>query len=369
MKKQKDTFTIETVSEDLREGSAAADDSFSEARKSSVTFRKVFKGFDEVEVLQYIEDQEEAFKSASSIYERTLEDSKSENTLLRRENKALKQNIAELEEKIKELEEGKPEPEGPVPDEEGFIAEPISPEHGIQVAAAATNAAEAADKSSDKEMNPEIAEYAAKVSELQAQVATLEGENEELKAALAQAKASLAALEADRYAAGNEQLMQAQATIAELNDKLAANEELLKDKEAQLIAVAPAAVVSDDAAANEKIAALEAQLAAKTAECEKAVADFERFKREAGDSVVMADTYTKQAEKLTAELTELRAVNQKQAYEYAEKLSTLEAQTSTDRAKVSQQMKMHTYHLRQIDALLAQLTEQFELAREAVEEL
>ena len=365
MKKQKDTFTIETVSDDLRERSAAADDSFSESRKASVTFRKVFKGFDEVEVLQFIEDQEEAFKSASSIYERTLEDSKSENTLLRRENKALKQNIAELEDRIKELQgEDTGKDKAAVPDEAGFIAEPLTAAHGVELAPPIEKSAESSEQVA--ELEAQISEYTAQLAELQAQVSTLESENAELKGELEQAKAALASIESGESAepaVSSEELEQAKATIAELNEKLSENESALAAKEAELAAAAAA----PDENLNEKRAELETKLAEKTAECEKLLKEFEDFKRDAGDGAVLADSYNKQTEKLTAELTQLRAENQKQAYEYAEKLNTLEVQSVADRAKVSQQMKMHTYHLRQIDTLLAQLTEQFELAREAVE--
>ncbi len=358
MRKQKDTFTIETVSEDLREQSAAADDSFSEVRKASVTFRKVFKGFDEVEVLQFIEDQEEAFKSASSIYERTLEDSKSENTLLRRENKALKQNIAELEDKIKELKEGKAEEVQNQPDESGFTAVPLFQAQSEGVPTAIVSESPAIDNEAVERLEAEIAQYVAKVDELQAQLASLEGENETLKIELEQAKLTVAELQAEKSAL--EQLKE-----EEKEEDIEEEEEAAVNFDSEQINQAQATI----AELNEKLADLQAQLDAKTVECEKAIQDYESFKRDAGDGAIMADTYIKQAEKLTAELAELRTINQKQAYEYAEKLSAIETETSADRAKVSQQMKMHTYHLRQIDTLISQLSEQFELAREAVEEI
>lgn len=344
MKRQKETFTIENISEDLREAQepiGEGGEDFSQIRKTQVTFKKVFKGFDETEVLQYIEEQEEAYKSACSMYDRTIEDSKSENVLLRRENKALKQNVAELEAQLVEL-------------QGAANVEPVAEEAAADESAAADNAENEARIAA---LEAEIAQYAAAISDAQAKAEALEAENAALKAD-ADGASELASSVGDY----EQQLADKDAEIQALKDKIeqasAADDDVQDD-----------VLRSEIDSLTKKIEGLNAEVAEKTAACEKAAADLEAFKREAGDSVIKAEVFSKQAEKLSAELSELRAVNQKQAYDYAEKLSTLEASTSADRARVSQQMKMHTYHLAQIDSLLSQVTEQFAMAKEAVESL
>lgn len=69
-----------------------------------MTFKTCFNGFDKIEVLEYIDSQDQAVKASNQAYEEKLEQMHNATTILMRENEALSKECNRLKEDIKRKE-------------------------------------------------------------------------------------------------------------------------------------------------------------------------------------------------------------------------------------------------------------------------
>lgn len=328
---------------------------------SPITFRKSLKGFDTTEVLTYIEEREASYKAACEVYERTIEDCRretkalaDENARLTEENAALAEKSASFDEQVNEIEQDRQALERRN-DEEYTIAQGrigllerkiASLEAELEQAKSAGNTAPDGEDG-ETECAPAAGGEA---EQLKAEIEELKAENDNLRARAGQLMAENEQLKADAARA----------------------EEIIPEAEPAAAEEAPAGLCEETGTADilsGEIASLNAALAGKDERIKALEEEFTQYKIDTEAALAEAGNAKLQVEKDSEEITSLREINEKQAYEYAGRLNELETAAASEKLRIGKQVQLYSYHIDRISSLLEQANQQFAKAKEAVDEL
>ncbi|MBQ7540845.1 MAG: hypothetical protein IJT44_00965 [Clostridia bacterium] len=277
---------------------------------STVTFKKVTRGYDPEEVLAYIEEMDRTMKDASKNYEKRMAEMKSALALANRErDKVLARYGGESEKKEEDSTD--------------------------------------ADQSQLDEAQAAIAGLKDKIEEMQASRIQMEAEmqkkvdderaaRESLERELETSAARIEGLkqQIEQQQSLQTQYEQALGTIEEIKAKLQAVQE---EKEIQSAEHATAQVHFDKVE-NEN-ASLKAELS--RAHVENALLTEKN------------DAYKKQIKQMKSEIKE-------KAYVYAEKLSAGEDELRKEQVKLQKKVQMQNYHIEQANAAVEELTRQLQ---------
>ncbi len=293
----------------------------------ALAFKKSLYGFDPEEVVDYINELNRNYSETCRMYDQKLEDSRDNLALLTRERETLNAQLSEIRGKFEAAQS-----------ELSRLREINSTSNKDAAVAESTQ------------------ELVAVVSTLNAKITGLERDNAKLKDELERGRAALK--ENEKIKAENqEQKTQLAQNLVELDrlngiareaeDTIAENERLKVETQDSTKRLAEAK--ADLAKATEALSAVKPELSS----LRKAVADYN----------VRKEMFEKQKKTFDEELTNLRATNKQQAYDFAQQRSELESKVSAERLELTKQVQVHSYHLSQSQLLLTELMKQFEQAQ------
>ncbi len=120
---------------------------------------------------------------------------------------------------------------------------------------------------------------------------------------------------------------------------------------------------------NEKYKSIISEFQSKLDACRELINENRALKNQLADLKTMYEGYAEQERKYEAELSELREINKKQVYTFAQQKNEIETKFSTERLRLLKLLQVHTYHVRQSENLLKELQKQFEQSLDSLKEL
>jgi chromosome segregation ATPase len=313
---------------------------------ADLNFRKSVHGYNIEDVKDYVEEQNKNFMSTCQMYDGKIAELRTEVAFLTRERDSL---LSKLEEARNENNALKEELEqlklaGQDEGEEKTAEEPVVGQAEIK-----------RDRLDD--------DYRILVDE----VAQLRREKVEAQSTIAQ----LAEIAAD-YESLSKQRDELEAKYNEQSQELLEK----KDELTRLLAVERELKVAIDEAEGLKHACeteqkrraeAEKELQEKTELMSKAVTEIEQLRKEISEFEIRQSVLRQQLKKSDEEIAEMREQNKRQAYDYAAKLSDLEAEFNRNKLAMQKQIQVHMYHIKQVDLLMNELQKQFGDAKSSLE--
>lgn len=301
-----------------------------EKETAEYPFKKVIYGYDPEEVAAYINELNETYESSSRMHESKLSSMKEELVLSNRERDSLIEKYKECRAKL----------------------------------------ADSANK--ELQLHDNSAEYEETIAALYKKLELSERENENLRKA-AESKNEMKALEyTDRIATLEKEKAQLTLIIQSLqteNGELTAvsqkydglfesynsvlsQYELLKSK----------LLTKED-----ELKILLSQLEDKSEEIKTLYAENEDIKKLNAELEIKSGVLEKRAEENETEIIRLKDVNKQQAFEYAEKINTLENEHARQRLESQKELKVHSYYIEQAQLTLSELQKQMTQIKESLE--
>ncbi len=274
---------------------------------STVTFKKVMRGYDPAEVQAYIEEMNRTMQDATKNYENRMAEMKSALALANRERDTILARYgAETE-------------EGPTEAEQSQLDEAQAEVAGLQ---GKLKEAQAARSRIEAELQSKIADERAARESLEKELETASTQIEGMKQ------------RCEQYQSVQTQYEQALGTIEELKAKLKAAQE---EKEVQDAEYATAQVHFDKVEGEN--ASLKAELSRAHVENALLVEKNEAHKNE---------------------IAQMKSEIKEKAYAYAEKLSAGEDELRKEQVKLQKKVQMQNYHIEQASAAVEELTRQLQ---------
>lgn len=304
-------------------------------------FKKVLYGYDPEEVTAYIDELTQTLDSATRLHESKLSSIKEELVLSNRERDSYGEKYRECKAKLEDaLNKAEPVAAVPVIEEK----EDRTPEFEA-VIETLKNKLEIAEAENEKlrEMTGQNAQNA--VDGYLSRIAVLENENRQISLqsdALRREKQELLVF-SEKYdglfSEYNEILSQLEKTKAELASK---------EDEAKLL--------------NEELSRKIKETAAVSAEKEK-------IKKKAAELEVKNDVLRQKLEENESEIIRLKDANKAQAFEYADKVNTLESEQAKNKLALQKELQLHDYYISQAELTISQLTKQMEQIKQSLGEV
>lgn len=123
------------------------------------------------------------------------------------------------------------------------------------------------------------------------------------------------------------------------------------------------------AAQNEQLREQVSTLFAKLESCKNLVTENQQMKSRLNELELEKKFFEQQKAKYDTEITELREINQKQAYEFAQQKKEIELQYSTERAETLEVLQQHSYHVLRAEEYLKEFLNQFSKARDSLNDI
>lgn len=120
---------------------------------------------------------------------------------------------------------------------------------------------------------------------------------------------------------------------------------------------------------NEKYKTIISEFQLKLESCKELINENRVIKAQLADLKTLQEGYSEQESKYESELAELREINKKQVYTFAQQKNEIETKFSTERLRLLKLLQVHTYHIRQSENLLKELQKQFEQSLDSLKEL
>lgn len=274
---------------------------------STITFKKVMRGFDPAEVLAYIEEMNRTMQDASKNYEKRMAEMKSALALANRErDTVLARYGGEAAEASADTEQSKlDEAQAAIAGLQGKLEQTIDERNRIQ------------------------AEMQSKLDDERAARESLESEMEN-----ASAQMELLKQRCEQYQSVQAQYEQALGTIEELKAKLQATQE---EKEMQ-----------------------GAEYATAQIHFEKVENENASLKTELSRVHVENTLLEEKNEAYKNEIAQMKSEIKEKAYVYAEKLSAGEDELRKEQVKLQKKVQMQNYHIEQASAAVEELTRQLQ---------
>lgn len=275
---------------------------------STVTFKRVRRGFDPEEVLAYIEEMDRTMQEASKNYEKRMAEMKSALALANRERDTLLARYA-----------GESPEQPPAQADQSQLDEAQKAIAGLK---GKLDEAQAARGRVEAEMQD-------KLDEERAARETVEKEMESVSAQLEGMKQRC-----EQYRSVQTQYEQALSTIEELKAKLQSTQD---EKEMQ-----------------------GAEYATAQAHFEKVEDENATLKTELSRVNVENALLTEKNEAYKNEISQMKSEIKAKAYDYAEKLSAGEDELRKEQVKLQKRVQMQNYHIEQAGAAVEELSRQLE---------
>lgn len=275
---------------------------------STVTFKRVRRGFDPEEVLAYIEEMDRTMQEASKNYEKRMAEMKSALALANRERDTLLARYA-----------GESPEQPPAQADQSQLDEAQKAIAGLK---GKLDEAQAARGRVEAEMQN-------KLDEERAARETVEKEMESVSAQLEGMKQRC-----EQYQSVQTQYEQALGTIEELKAKLQSTQD---EKEMQ-----------------------GAEYATAQAHFEKVEDENAALKTELSRANVENALLTEKNEAYKNEISQMKSEIKAKAYDYAEKLSAGEDELRKEQVKLQKRVQMQNYHIEQAGAAVEELSRQLE---------
>lgn len=274
---------------------------------STITFKKVMRGFDPAEVLAYIEEMNRTMQDASKNYEKRMAEMKSALALANRErDTVLARYGGETAEASADTEQSKlDEAQAAIAGLQGKLEQTIDERNRIQ------------------------AEMQSKLDDERAARESLESEMENTSAQM-----ELLKQRCEQYQSVQAQYEQALGTIEELKAKLQATQE---EKEMQ-----------------------GAEYATAQIHFEKVENENASLKTELSRLHVENTLLEEKNETYKNEIAQMKSEIKEKAYVYAEKLSAGEDELRKEQVKLQKKVQMQNYHIEQASAAVEELTRQLQ---------
>lgn len=120
---------------------------------------------------------------------------------------------------------------------------------------------------------------------------------------------------------------------------------------------------------NEQLKSMISEFQSKLDTCRDLINENRTLKAQLTDYKTLRDGFEDQERKHETELNELREINKKQVYTFAQQKNEIETKFSTERLRLLKLLQVHTYHVRQSESLLKELQNQFEQSMDSLKEL
>jgi len=120
---------------------------------------------------------------------------------------------------------------------------------------------------------------------------------------------------------------------------------------------------------NEQLQEQVRTLYTKLESCKNLVTENQQMKSRLNELELEKKFFEQQKAKYDTEITELREINQKQAYEFAQQKKEIELQYSTERAGTLEVLQQHSYHVLRAEEYLKEFLNQFSKARDSLNDI
>lgn len=334
MKKTKNEVTVENKQKNksVQAGKNNPSDK-KEKETAEYPFKKVIYGYDPEEVAAYINELNETYESSSRIHESKLSSMKEELVLSNRERDSLNEKYKECKAKLdKSLDGGQQMPQPH--DNSAEYEETIAALHKKLELSEREN--ENLRKAAESKNETKALEYTNRIAALEKEKAQLAQTNQ-----LLQTENSELATVSQKYDG-----------LFESYNSVLSQYELLKSK----------LLTKED-----ELKALLSQLEDKSEEIKTLYAENEDVKKLNAELEIRSGVLEKRAEENETEITRLKDVNKQQAFEYAEKINTLENEHARQRLESQKELKVHSYYIEQAQLTLTELQKQMTQIKESLE--
>lgn len=320
-------------------------DAAEESDLSKVVFKKAFQGYNIADVDEYIDSQNQYHASTCAMYDEKLSELRSEVSLLNRERESLLSKIEVLQAELDKALSGETEKAQEIP----LQAE--QPKEIIVSGSSGDNSALAAENAG---LKSRVAELTYELKEQKIINDELSGRVEELD----KSKAEIFGLRNEIAGLNN--------AVSEKNERISQ----LEGVETEL------AGLRDDYGKLDKLynGECEKREKAENALNEKSELltagekEQSRLRKELSDSEIRQTILHQQLKKSYDELDELRETNRAQAYEYADKLSKLQADFAAEKINLKKQLQFHLFHIRQVGELLDEVKKEYDEAEASLKD-
>lgn len=300
-----------------------------------LNFKKVLYGYDPEEVASYIDELNETYESSSRIHESKLSSLKEELVLSNRERDSYGEKYRACKAKL----DAASRPPEPKEEKEDKSAEYEAVIAGLkekieQMKSENSRLQQAADQGTNKTFD-----------EFTGRIAALENENRQM------------GIRADSLKRENSQLLASaqkyDGLFCEYNAVLS-QVELLK---------------AELASKENEIQLLKEETEAKISEINGLSSENEENKKKAAELEVENGVLKRRIEENKEEISRLKNVNKKQAYEYADKINSLESEQAKSKLEMQKELKLHDYYINQAELTLAEFTKQMEQIKQSLHDV
>ncbi len=305
---------------------------------NELSFKKVLYGYEPDEVAAYIEELSETLEASTRLHESKLSSIKEELVLSNRERDSYAEKYRECKAKLEEAlkKEEKPVTLPVIEEKEDRTSEL---EAMIEMLRNKLEKSEEENASlrgmTEKNTQNAFDEYLSKIS-------ALEGENRQISVradALMRENSELSAV-SEKY----------NGLFAEYNEILAR----FKKTKAEL------------ASKYEETKLLNEELSEKIKELNQINAENEKLKKKAAEIEVKNDVLKQKLEENESEIVRLKDANKTQAFEYADKINSLESEQAKSRLALQKELQLHDYYISQAELTISQLTKQMEQIKQSI---
>lgn len=306
--------------------------------ENGFSFKKVLYGYEPDEVAAYIEELSKTLESSTRLHESKLSSIKEELLLSNRERDSYAEKYRECKTKLEDALK-KEEKVAPVPVAEEREDRTPELEATIETLRSKLEKSEeenaALREMTEKNTRNAFDEYLSKIS-------ALEGENRQISVradALMRENSELSAV-TEKYnglfAEYNEILARFEKTKAELASKY------------------------------EETKLLNEELSEKIRESNQISAENEKLKKKAAEIEVKNDVLKQKLEENESEIVRLKDANKTQAFEYADRINSLESEQAKNRLALQKELQLHDYYISQAELTISQLTKQMEQIKQSI---
>ncbi len=336
MKKAKN----EVLTENKQKNKAVQTEKINPSEEQSIAeypFKKVIYGYDPGEVAAYIAELNLMHESSSRMHESKLSSMKEELVLSNRERDSLGEKYRACEAKLASLSDK-------ISESEKQAQEDKSAEYEAEIAKLK---AEIKDAEFEKQQlkqfaerngNKALEEYISKITALETEkrqigikVDLLEHENSDLQVFVQKYNAL--------FEEHGNMFRQIEMLKSELDSKEKENLELIEE------------------------------LKEKTTEMKALQEENEENKKKSSELEIKNNVLNKRVEEKDEEIICLKESNKTRAYEYAEKINSMESEQAKNKLAIQKELQLHNYHINQAEIILAEMAKQMEQIKQSLNDI
>lgn len=120
---------------------------------------------------------------------------------------------------------------------------------------------------------------------------------------------------------------------------------------------------------NEQYKSMISEFQSKIESCKELIEEKRELQSQLAELNSLRDGVAQREEQYVAEISELREINKKQVYTFAQQKNELETKFSNERLRLLKLLQVHTYHVKQSESLLKELKNQFEQSLESLKDI